>query len=106
MGGFRRNQQRENLINPARIMAPSPQQDNQLWRFMNQPLTAGVILFLLSVICAGLLRISNQLNELSDGQKLGLIEIGNLKEKTNELEASDRRQDKDIVLLQYQVRQR
>ena len=84
-------------------MAPAPQQENQLWRFMNQPLTAGIILFLLSVICAGLFRISNQLNELSDGQRLGLMEIGTLKKRVEALEASDRRQGEDILVLRYQV---
>jgi hypothetical protein len=84
-------------------MAPAPQQENQLWRFMNQPLTAGIILFLLSLICAGLFRISNQLNELSDGQRLGLMEIGTLKKRVEALEASDRRQGEDILVLRYQV---
>jgi hypothetical protein len=84
-------------------MAPAPQQENQLWRFMNQPLTAGIILFLLSVICAGLVKISSQLNELSDNQRLGLIEIGALKQRVDRLEANDRRQENDIVLLKYQI---
>lgn len=87
-------------------MAPSPQQDNQAWRFMNLPLPAGIILFFLSLICAGLLRISNQLNDLSNGQRLGLIEIGALKQRVDRLEANNQRQENDIVLLKYQVNQR
>jgi len=86
-------------------MAPPPQQqDNQAWRFMNLPLPAGVILFLLSLICAGLLRISNQLNELSTNQRIGLIEIGALKSRVDDLEANDRKREKDIIVLQYEIR--
>lgn len=87
-------------------MAPSPQQDNQAWRFMNLPLPAGIILFFLSLIFAGLLKISSQLNDLSTGQRLGLIEIGTLKVRVDRLEANDRRQESDIVLLKYRVDQR
>ncbi len=87
-------------------MAPSPQQDNQAWRFVNLPLPAGIILCFFSLIFAGLLRISNQLNDLGNGQRLGLIEIGALKQRVDRLEANNQRQESDIVLLKYQVNQR
>ncbi len=56
---------------------------NQLWNIVNQPLVAGVILAALSVIMAGIFRISNQLNEVSDRQREGLIEVKNLTRHVN-----------------------
>jgi hypothetical protein len=76
---------------------------NQLWNIVNQPLVAGVILAALSVIMAGIFRISNQLNEVSDRQREGLIEVKNLTRRVDNIEAKVERHDKDILVINYRL---
>jgi hypothetical protein len=76
---------------------------NQLWNIVNQPLVAGVILAALSVIMAGIFKISNQLNEVSDRQREGLIEVKNLTRRVDNIEAKVEKHDRAILVIDYRL---
>jgi hypothetical protein len=82
-------------------LTPNPC-ENQTWRFVNQPLASGIILLALSAILAGVFRISSQLNDLSDKQREGLIEVKNLTVRVERLEGIAEKHEKDILVINYE----
>jgi hypothetical protein len=85
-------------------MASTPDPSgNQAWRFINQPLTSGIILLALGAIFTGIVKISSQLNELSDKQREGLIEVRNLTLRVDRIETTVKNHEKDIILMNYKL---
>jgi hypothetical protein len=76
---------------------------NQLWNIINQPLVAGIILAAWSVIMAGIFSMSSKLNEISDRQREGLIEVKNLTGRVTSMETKVDKHDRDILVINYRL---